>query len=56
MNLRLYRLSATDVATLMQEEKDVEKLIKNIKAILDSDTLLKNHLKENFALKDYVFA
>ncbi len=46
VNLRLYRLSATDVATLMQEEKDVEKLIKNIKAILDSDTLLKNHLKE----------
>ncbi len=51
VNLRLYKLSATDVATLKKEESDVETFIKETKTILSSDELLRNYLKK--ILREY---
>ncbi len=51
VNLRLYKLSATDIATLKQEEQEVEGFIKNTKMILSSDELLRNYIKK--ILREY---
>lgn len=44
LNIRLYRLSNTDVNIYINEKEQLEKSIKNINAILNSRTKLKNEI------------